>query len=292
MAIVAQGQAASGLDVYIRFQGVLTDPLEGPTYVIKEPAGTTVGAGSGYRRSTGIYDARNTVIPSGYSITESWTITWTATSPAGITSSQCQEFSVVASLDFDFNNLQNITDLVKLDLGLTDDDYTDVQFQQFTQKAINRINRRLQLTGTSSELSFDEGTGTITPTPNSTIFDFIIMQIECFIVRNLRKVAVGKGIRVRDGETEIDTTAGFGGHRDQVNDVCGELDEAVDDYLKQLDKDEFSSVVSENAEIIWYGNTRTCEDLDHDGQDSGSRRCIVSPFERASSSSSVYMDFC
>lgn len=282
MAIVAQGQAASGLDVFIRFQGVLTDPLAGPTYVITEPGGTTVGTGSGFRRSAGHYDARDTVIPSGYSITEAWKIEWTATSPAGITSSHCEEFSVVASLDFDFNNLQNITDLVKLDLGLSDTDFTDTQFQQFTQKAINRINRRLCLTGTDDELSFDEGTGTITPTPNATIFDFIIMQIECFIVRNLRKVAVGKGIRVRDGETEIDTTAGFGGHKDQVNDICGELEKAVEDYKQQADEEAFSSVVSNYSEIIWYGTSNVCEDLDHNGQNSGARRCVISPFERSS----------
>jgi len=282
MAIVAQGQAASGLDIFIRFQGALTDPIAGPTYVIKEPGGTTVGTGSGFKRSTGIYDARATVIPSGFSITEEWKVTWTATSPASVTSSSTQCFSVVASLDFAFNNLQNITDLVKLDLGLSDTDFTDVQFQQFTQKAVNRINRRLCLTGTSKQLSFDEGTGTITPTPNATIFDFLIMQIECFIVRNLRKVAVGKGIRVRDGETEIDTTAGFGGFKDQVTDICGELEMAVTDHLKREDQAEFSSVTSKYADVIWYGSSRVCEDLDHDGQNSGHRRCIISPFERHS----------
>lgn len=282
MAIIAQGQAASGLDIFIRFQGQLTDPIAGPTYVIKEPGGTTVGTGSGFRRSTGHFDARDTVIPSGFSIVDEWSIIWTATSPAGITSSITEGFSVVASLDFSFNNLQNITDLVKLDLGLSDTDFTDTQFQQFTQKAINRINRRLCLTGTSSELSFDEGTGLITPTPDATIFDFLIMQIECFIVRNLRKVAVGKGIRVRDGETEIDTTAGFGGHKDQVTDICGELEQAVEDYKQQADEDAFSDVVSNYSEVIWYGTARVCEDLDHDGQNSGARRCVISPFERSS----------
>ena len=121
MAIVAQGVAASGLDVFIRFQGALTDPIAGPTYVIKEPGGTTVGTGSGFKRTTGHFDARATVIPSGFSIVDEWKITWTATSPASVTSSTTECFSVVASLDFAFNNLQNITDLVKLDLGLSDE---------------------------------------------------------------------------------------------------------------------------------------------------------------------------
>ena len=277
MAIVAQGQPGSGLDVFIRFQGALTDPISGPTYIIKEPAGTTVGTGSGFRRSTGHYDARDTVIPSGYSITEAWNITWTATSPAGVTSSAVEEFSVVASLDFLFNNSSDITDLVKLDLGLTDE-FTDAEYNDFVNKAVKRINRRLCLTGTSSQMVFDTGTGIITPAPNDTFIDFLVMQIECFLVKRDRKTAVGKGIKVKDGETSIDTTASFKGFDDQIGNICGELSDAVDDYLDKQDKAAFSDVVSQNAEVIWYGNTRICEDLLHDG-DGGNRRCHASPYE-------------
>lgn len=277
MAIVAQGQAASGLDVFIRFQGSLTDPIDGPTYVIKEPAGTTVGIGSGFRRSVGYYDARDTVIPSGFSITEAWNITWTATSPAGITSSACEEFSVVASLDFLFNNSSDITDLVKLDLGLTDE-FTDAEYNDFVNKAVKRVNRKLCLTSTSDQMVFDTGTGIITPTPNDTLLDIIVLQIECFVVTRDRKTAVGKGIRVKDGETEIDTTASFGGFDAQVKAICQELKDAVSDYLNKQDKEAFSDVVSENAEVIWYGNTRICEDLLHSGQGSNTR-CNTSPYE-------------
>ncbi len=277
MAIVAQGQAASGLDVFIRFQGSLTDPIDGPTYVITEPAGTTVGTGSGFRRSVGHFDARDTIIPSGFSITEAWKIAWTATSPAGITSTACEEFSVVASLDFLFNNSSDITDLVKLDLGLTDE-FTDSEYNDFVNKAVKRVNRRLCLTGTSNQMIFDTGTGIITPAPNDTLLDIIVLQIECFVVTRDRKTAVGKGIRVKDGETEIDTTASFGGFDQQVKAICGELDEAVKEFLRKADKASFSDVVSNNADVIWYGNTRICEDLLHDGQ-GGNRRCHASPYE-------------
>lgn len=278
MAIVAQGQAASGLDVFIRFQGSLTDPINGPTYVITEPAGTTVGTGSGFRRSVGHFDARDTVIPSGFSITEAWKIEWTATSPAGITSSACEEFSVVASLDFLFNNTSDITDLVKLDLGLTNE-FTDVEFNDFVNKAVKRVNRKLCLTGTSDQMVFDEGTGIITPAPNDTKLDIIVLQIECFVVTRDRKTAVGKGIKVKDGETSIDTTASFGGFNQQVRTICGELDEAVSEFLRKADKASFSDTVSENAEVIWYGNSRICEPLRHDGQGHGEERCNASPYE-------------
>lgn len=279
MAIVAVGAPASGLDVFLRFQGVLTDPIAGPDYIIREPAGTVIGSGTGHRRSVGHYDARDTTIPSGFSTTAAWSVTWTATSPAGVTNSVTEEFTVADSLEMAFSSLANITDLVKLDLSLTTDDFTQAQLDEFVQKAVNRINRRLRLTGTAAEIVFDEGSGTISPTPNATILDFLVMQVECFIVQNIRKIAVGKGIRVKDGETEIDTTASFKGFDDQVKDICNELKDAVEDFLEEEDRETYINAVVDGASVVWYGNSNICEDLLHNNQGDGRTRCIVSPFE-------------
>lgn len=281
MVAVAQGQASSGLDVFVRIQTTLTDPSSGPTYVIKEPAGTTIGTGSGFRRSIGHYDARDTVIPSGFDITSQWTIEWLASSATNIQSSGTESFTVTSSFNFGFAEVipeaTSITDSVKLDLGLTDE-YTSAEYNSFIDKAVKRVNRRLCFTGTSNRMTFNADTGLITPTPNDTVLDILILQIECFVVTLDRKTAVGKGIRVKDGETEIDTTASFGGFDDQVKAVCEELKDAVSDYLKKQDKESFSDVVSENAEVIWYGNTNIREDLLHSGQGSNTRYS-TSPYE-------------
>lgn len=276
MAIIPVLTPASGLDIFLRYNGVLTDPLS-ISYQIFEPLGTGVGSGVGFKREVGHYDARNTTIPSGYDITQSWTITWTFTSPAGVTSQASENFTVVDSLSPSFDNVQDIKEQTKLDLGLTTE-FTDAQLTVFIQKAINRINRRLELTGTSLELSFDSGTGTITPIPNATILDFLVMQTECLIIKRDRRVAVGKGIRVKDGETEIDTTASFAGFNDAVRDICDELDQAVKDYLAKKDEEKILDV-SDAGEIVWYGNSSIRAAMTHNNQGSGRIRSFISPLE-------------
>lgn len=275
--IIAVNTAASGLDIFLRFQGVLTDP-SAITYQITEPGSTVVGSGSGFRRSVGHYDARNSTIPSGFSTSAAWMITWTFTSPAGVTSTACENFTVVDSLTASFDSVQNVRDQVKLDLGLTTE-YTDAQLTSFIEKAINRLNRRLEYTGTSNEISLNSTTGVITPTPNSTIQDFLVMQTECLIVKRDRRIAVGKGIRVKDGETEIDTTASFRGFNDVVTDICGELDEAIKDFIEDEDKVTYQTAAAQNAENVWYGNSNICETMDHNGQGDSRERCEVSPYD-------------
>lgn len=277
MAIIAVNTIPSGLDLFTYYQGLLTD-ASSISFVIKEPAATTVASGAGFKRSTGHYDARNAgAIPSGYSIASAWSIVWTVTSPAGVTTTATEEFTVVSSMTSSFDNIQDVKDQVKLDLGLTTE-FTDSQLTTFVIKAINRLNRRLELTGTSSELSFDAGTGTISPSPNSTMQDFIVMQTECLIIKRDRRVAIGKGIRVKDGETEIDTTASFGGWNDAVNDICEELNDAIEEFKEETDKDIYYAAY-DSAENIWYGTRRICEDLDHAGQGDGHTRCTTSPYD-------------
>ena len=269
--LIPVNTAPSGLDIFLRFNGVLTDPLS-ISYKIFEPANTAVASSAGYRRSVGHYDARNSIIPSGYDITKSWLITWQFKSPAGITSTASENFAVTDSLLPSFSNVDNLVEQIKLDLGLTNE-YTQSQYEIFIVKALNRINRKLAYTGTVRELRFDDTTGTIIPTPNSTMLDIILLQIECLMVKQSRKAAVSKGIRVRDGDSQIDTTAGFGGHDSVVKDICGELDDAIADALWGDD------AVIDSAEIIWYGNSRIYADMDHDGDGSGETKDYSSPFD-------------
>jgi len=274
--IIPVGAAASGLDIFLRFNGILTDPLS-ITYVIFEPTSIPVGSGSGFKRSVGHYDARNTVIPSGFDTTQPWLITWDFTSPAGVTSTASENFTVSDSLSSAFDNLGDLKTQVKLDLNITTQ-YTEDELNLFIQKAVNRLNRRLEFTGTANELSIDAGTGAIIPTPDSTIQDFLVMQTECLIIKTDRRVAVGKGIRVKDGETEIDTTASFKGFKDVVDDICGELAQAVEDFL--IDEVENTyNVAFQDADNIWYGNSNICENLFHNGQGDGRTRCEVSPYD-------------
>ena len=276
--IIAVGTTASGLDIYTRFQGVLTDP-QSISYCIKAPQGggyTSVASGTGYKRSVGHYDARNSTIPSGYDIDTSWQITWTITSPVGVTSTATEEFQVVDALSPSFSNVDNLVDQIKLNLGLADDDYTQAEYEMFVEKALNRINRRLRLIGTDNEMSFNTNTGLIDPDPDAAVYDLILMQIECMIVKRGRRIAIGKGIRVKDGETEIDTTAGFRGYNDLVNDICGELDDAIEDYLANGAGDGGAYQYAEN---VWYGNRKIYADMDHDGEGSGRTRNVGSPYE-------------
>jgi hypothetical protein len=270
MPIIAVNQPASGLDIYLRFNGILTDPLS-ISYNIKEPNLVTVASGNGFKRSVGHYDARNSTIPSGYDTTSSWQIAWTFVSPGGVTSTATEEFTVTAALVSAFTNIDNVIEIIKTNMGL-DTEYTQTEYETFISKALRRLNRRLFFTGTTSVLSISSSTGSITPTPNDTIFDLIILQSECLISKNIRRQAVSKGIRVRDGDSEIDTTAGFSGHSDVVKDFCGELEDAIKDYLVNHDG------AGQHGDMIGYADQEIYEVLDHNG-DAYNERELSSPFD-------------
>jgi hypothetical protein len=274
MAIVQQLTAASGLDIFLRDgNGNLTDPIS-ITFDIKEPAGTTVHDDvAGFKRSIGHYDARNAVIPSGFDTTSAWQIIWTFTSTGGVTKSAIEEFTVTAGLSSSFTNVDEISNQIREDIAITAGEFTETQIEIFIVKSLNRLNRRLLLTGTTLELIFNDSTGTITPTPNADIQDLIVLQAECLITGSRQASAVSKGIRVRDGDSEIDTTAGFGGHNDVSRNLCGDLDKAIEDYLWN------KKGAAQNGQIVWYGNQRIQEDMDHDGQGSQLTRDFSSPFD-------------
>jgi hypothetical protein len=271
MAMIAVGTAASGLDIFLRYNGVLTDPSS-LSYVMKDASSVPVDSGVGYKRSVGHYDARNTVIPSGYDTTNSWNIQWTWQF-LGVTGTLAEEFTVVSSMTPSFSNVASLIEKIELNLGLTNE-YTQTQMEVFIQKALDRLNRRLNLTGTTSEMSFNDNTGTISPTPDSSLYDLIILQVECMIVKRMHRVAIGQGIKVKDGDTMIDTTSSFGGYKTLIGDVCGELSEAIEEYLL----DTKMSGIRDAAELIWYGTRNVDVTMYHNG-DATVERDYRSPFE-------------
>lgn len=273
MPIVAVGGSGIDLDIFLRNgAGALTDPAS-IFYDIKEPAGSLVADDvAPFKRSVGHYDARTTIIPSGFSITEPWTIIWSWTSAGGVTGSKTEEFTVSSSIEGSFTDIDEIIEQIQEDIALTDTELTDEQITLFISKSLDRLNIKLKLQGTDGELSIDESTGAIVPTPNSSMRALIVMQAECLIVKRKQAGAVSNGIRVRDGDSEIDTTAGFRGLGDVVNNVCNELKDAINDYLSGIDG------VGNHGDLIWHGNQRIIEDEDHDGQ-AFRQRDYRSPFD-------------
>jgi hypothetical protein len=267
MANVIENTAATDLDIFLRdFQGNLTDPTS-ISFVISDPTPTAVAAGAGTKIDTGHYDARVATIPSGLVISSPWSIAWTFVF-SGVSKTATEAFNVLSSAPCDTGTL---TDQIKLDLGITTE-FTDAQIVIFIEKALTRLNRRLNFTGTVSELSFSSSTGLITPTPSESIHDLILLQTECLIVKTRQATAVNKGIRVRDGDSMIDTTAGFRGHGDVVSSVCDELEEAIKTFLRDVEG------AQKHGDLVWYGNSRIIETDDHDGQAHFSKS-FQSPFD-------------
>ena len=273
---VVVGAAPSGLDIFTRFGGVLTDPaaitfnIIAPDDTVLSPSGV-----AGFKRTTGHYDARSFGnMPSGYAV-NGWQIVWTVQSPAGVTNTATEDFVVATSMETAFTNIDDIATQVKLDLAVADSTFTSAQLEIFLEKALNRLNRRLRFTGTTSEMSISQTTGAVTPVPDSTIHDLIILQMECLMAQQRYSDSLGGSIRVKDGDSEIDKTAGLSANRDIVNAICKELDEAIKDFLAN----DPSQGAGEHGELITYDNSKIYTESDHQGEGDGRLRDWRSPFD-------------
>lgn len=169
------------------------------------------------------------------------------------------------------SGLQNYIDAVSDDLNPAST-ISNEQIAAIIVKSIRRINLKLE-----TSFQYIVGSSGIVPTPSETLGAFIVMQAECLLAKMIRSTAISKGIRVRDGDSEIDTTAGFSGQNDLVNDICGELDKMISQYRAGLIGD--NDIASRYGQIIWYGNSKIIEELDHDGEGSGRTRDQSSQFE-------------
>lgn len=157
------------------------------------------------------------------------------------------------------------------DTGITDEE----ALRSFLQKAIIRLDGRLALITDTTMVSTDDNCNVIVNGDYAnTLHSLLLMQAECLIAKKQHFDAVSKGIRIRSGTDEVDTTAAFGGYNDVSKDICNELKDALEDFSEFLDK----AVTETYGSLIWYGNQRKYEDADHDGQYNEPRK---HPFDSA-----------
>ena len=167
--------------------------------------------------------------------------------------------------------VDDVAHLVKVDMGLSATDFTSSQYKTFIDKSLTRINSKISTVLIASGISVQTS---ITPTPNDVILNLIILQTECIVAKNKRRQAIAKGIKVKDGDSFIDTTSAFGGHGAVVEDYCNDIDEAIQDYIRN------TVGAGVNGKLITYGTSNVIEELDHNGDSSGERDW-TSPFDNS-----------
>lgn len=109
---------------------------------------------------------------------------------------------------------------------------------QIVIKAARRVNRKLRLTGGPCEITIDPADGSmLTPDPdeNQDLYDILLMQAECMIAQREYQTELRDGdggVRVRDGEQEVDTRSvgiARGTFFDSDHGPCGELERCIRD---------------------------------------------------------------
>ena len=137
--------------------------------------------------------------------------------------------------------------------------YTDAQLNIFIRQALNLLSTKVAIA-----ITINTSTGEFSSDPGAEQAALISLQVQCLIARRDFKTAAGKGVRVKQDENEVDTSAGLTGLQSTVDgdySPCAELDRLVVLYLSSV-----NGGVADNAEAIWSGNSRIYEDVDHDGQ--------------------------
>ena len=182
------------------------------------------------------------------------------------------------------NDIINLIRYIRLDTG--DDGatqtYTDTQGVSMISKATIRVDADIagclnpptsggiiffeQSTSgdtflASGSFGYTLGSGSMWTSSSglpSQLFNLVMLKVECLMAKRAHFDAAGKAIRVRDGDTEIDTSVGFGGLRDLTTGAGGPCAE----YLKALEafcgwlQDQFGGDITRFARIIWKGNIR------------------------------------
>ena len=178
----------------------------------------------------------------------------------------------------DINTASGVKERSELDLGLESTAYTDAQWISLLDRSVGRINRKLSLTGTDAELTLTSETYARSDAEAVTgsVGDIVLLQVQCLIAKALKRSAVSKGIKVKDGDSEIDTTAGLDGHGSVADDICQELEQAIIDY-KVADPDGESGAAA-FGDLVTYDNSEIITDVDHNGQ-TWVQRDSRSPFD-------------
>jgi hypothetical protein len=177
------------------------------------------------------------------------------------------------------NDITNMIRFIRMDIG--DDGstqtFSDTQLMTMVAKSTSRVDSDLglglpvatsggyvQFVQASSGSTFlPSGTFTlpsdsINATLPETLFNLISLKTECLLAKRAHFDAAGKAIRVRDGDTEIDTSVGFAGLAQLTSGKggpCDEYEKMLANYLKWL-ATELGNDITTYAAIIWKGSVR------------------------------------
>ena len=178
------------------------------------------------------------------------------------------------------NDIINLIRFIRMDIG--DDGstktFSDLQIINTVQKATIRIDSKLgaclnppqsggliqfeqTISGISSPLAsgrFVLPSGSLLVGLADPLFNLVLLKSECLLAKRNYFDAAGKAIRVRDGDTEIDTSVGFAGLQGLVTGEggpCFEYKEALNDYCKFLQRD-LNGDITQWADIIWKGSVK------------------------------------
>jgi len=139
----------------------------------------------------------------------------------------------------------NLINDIRADID--DEDSTrisDLSIKTMLGKATKHLNRKLNLSGTSDEIIWDGNA--FTTVLSNDICSLMLLQTECLIGKRFFSGSIGKGIKVTQGRTSIDTTAGFKGHQLFIGGeggVCTELANAIKQF--KLDS------IGGNARVVY-----------------------------------------
>ena len=199
------------------------------------------------------------------------------------------------------NDIVNMIRFIRMDIG--DDGstqtYTDTQITTMVAKATIRVDNEIgagltpatsggyvQFAQASSGATFEPSgifglpNGAFTANLPDGLFNLITLRSECLLAKRSYFDAAGKAIRVRDGDTEIDTSVGFGGLEGLTTGKggpCTEYAKSLENYLKWL-QESLGTDVTDYAAIIWKGSTRKTAQHVEPGVDGTPRTEVMADF--------------
>lgn len=139
--------------------------------------------------------------------------------------------------------------------------FTDDQINSLINVACNR----LQAAAATFLISISDGELSKVPTP--TEYALLVMQVQCILANRDLNSAIRKGVRVKQDENEVDTSAGLSAFIQAVTGkggICDQLKDAIKDYITNGDTD--GSAAAQYGENIWSGNRNVYDDVTHNGQ--------------------------
>lgn len=199
------------------------------------------------------------------------------------------------------NDITNLIRFIRMDIGDDGDTqtFTDTQIVTMVAKATIRLDAELggclsvptsggliQFEQSSTSGTFSASGTFVLPTGASSsglpsqLFNLVMLRAECMLAKRQQFDSAGKAIRVRDGDTEIDTSVGFGGLRDLVSGKGGPCDEyqsALKTYCDWLDG-ELNGNITDWATIIWKGNMEKSKMHTSAGPDGGYKTEVIGDF--------------